>query len=121
MDTKGQLKSFRHDCYYEAQPFDGDRYNIVAYTLSTLPDASTSAMRRLHKLGFTTTSRVQDVWQVDEDELLQGPFAWQDETVMEAYPARAWQPPGDGEVLAMDTSGEKADDGAQEPPSRGRQ
>ena len=41
-----------------------------------------------------------------------------DLTVAEAYPARAWQPPGDGETMAMDTSGEEAHDGAQEPPSR---
>ncbi|CAE7560935.1 GIP [Symbiodinium sp. CCMP2456] len=92
----------------------GDRYSVVVYTSRMLPETSTSVQRRLRKMGFVLSARTADVWQVDEDEL----FPWLGETMAEAYPARAWQPPGEGETMAMDTSGDDAHDGAQEPPSR---
>ena len=113
MNWVTSVGNFR-DCYHETQRFRGDRYSLVAYTTRSLPEAPESARKRLRRMGFTLSIPAESIWQVDEADLPDGRPSW----LAEAYPARAWEPPGDGEVMAMDTSGDEAHDGAQEPPSR---
>ncbi|CAE7889819.1 RE1 [Symbiodinium microadriaticum] len=112
--AKDQVYSFRPDCYHETQPFHGERYSVVVYTSRLLPEISTSIRRRLQRMGFLLSPQAAEVCQVGVEDLP----PWLHEAFAEAYPARAWQPPGEGETLAMDTSGDDAHDGAQEPPSR---
>ncbi|CAE7806594.1 RE1, partial [Symbiodinium necroappetens] len=118
VNTRNQVLSFRPDCFHETMPFKGTRYSIVAYTTRSLPNAPSSARRRLQRLGFNSGFANWDVWQAYVDESSGARPWWLDETVAEAYPARSWRPPEEGEVMAMDTSGDDAHDGAQEPPSR---
>ncbi|OLP93808.1 hypothetical protein AK812_SmicGene24243 [Symbiodinium microadriaticum] len=117
-NTKNQVLSFRPDCYHETQPFKGDRYNLVAYTTRSLPEASEAVRKKLRRMGFLLSIPAESAWSAEVTGLLPPQPAWLDSPVSEAYPARAWKPPGEGETMAMDTSGDEAHDGVQEPPSR---
>ena len=114
---KDRVLSFRADCYYDLEPFDGELYGIVAYSSMNPASFSIGIQRKMLRLGFFRSSR--GVWCTNELDCEQeGRPDWLDDSVHDAYPARAWQPPNDGETMVMDTSGEEANDGGAEPPSR---
>ena len=119
VDTRNQVMAFRPECLHEVQPFEGERYSIVAFTSRSFQFCHQGIRRKLRKLGMVTSSTPCTSWQAVVDQWPLERPAWLDAPVSEAYPTRAWRPPADGETMAMDTSGEEGDDASGvEPPSR---
>ncbi|CAE7457471.1 unnamed protein product, partial [Symbiodinium necroappetens] len=116
-DPRGRVLSFHPKCRHETQPFAGERYAITAYTSRSLATAGPELRRDLRRLGFLQSSTFgtynADVDQPDNDKDI-----LDDEPVHQTYPLKAWQTPGEGEAVVMESSNSEGADGPGESVSR---
>ena len=116
-DPRGRVLSFHPKCRHETQPFAGERYAITAYTSRSLATAGPELRRGLRRLGFLQGSTF-GTYNVDAEQPDNDPDILYDEPVHQTYPLKAWQTPGEGEAVVMESSNSEGADGPGESVSR---